>query len=85
MYALLIRKAADLWAGTDPSEVRLYVDGESNEYLRGQVELIRELGLLPPDLAGNDWDADTSRFFIAGDIRRQVAANARRDLTSTRV
>lgn len=85
MYDLLISKAADLWAGSDPSEVRLYVNGQSNEYLRGQVELIRELGLLPPDLTMDDQDADASRVLIARDIRRQVEANDRPTLTFTRV
>lgn len=66
MYNLLIRKAADLWAGTAKSEVNL-----SNEYLRGQVELIMELGVLTPysDLG----DGDVVKQCIARDIRKAVA------------
>lgn len=77
MYDFMIRKAADLWAGAHPSEVRLYVKGEYNEYLRGQVELIRELGLLPPDLIVDEQDGDASRVLIARDIRRRVMQNDR--------
>ena len=70
MYDFLVRKAADLWAGTAPSEVRLYVNGESNEYLRGQVELIMELGIVRP--GGRALDPDHMKALIARDIRVKV-------------
>lgn len=75
MYDFMIRKAADLWAGTDPAEVRLYVHGDTNEYLRGQVELIIEMGLTPPEYCPDEWDADARRVLVARDIRRAVEAN----------
>jgi hypothetical protein len=77
VYDLLISKAADLWAGTVPSEVNL-----TNEYLRGQVELIMELGVLHPYDA---LDSDIVKQNIARDIRRTVADNERPRLTFTRV
>ena len=75
MYDLLIRKAADLWAGSAPSEVNLYVGGESNEYLRGQVELIMDLGVLTPYTEAQDHDH--IKALVARDIRKIVAANDR--------
>ena len=82
MYDLLIRTAADLWAGSAPSEVNLYVNGQVNEYLRGQVELIMDLGVLTPYTDADDHDQ--IKALIARDIRRQVIANDRPTLTFTR-
>lgn len=70
MYDLLIRKAADLWAGSDPSEVTL----DRSEYLRGQVELIVELGVLTP-YTHHLLDQDQSKVLVARDIRDRVSAN----------
>ena len=83
MYDLIIRKAADLWAGSAPSEVNLYVNGQVNEYLRGQVELIMELGVLTPYSDADDHDH--IKALVARDIRRIVASNDRPTLTYTRV
>jgi hypothetical protein len=58
MYELIVSKAADLWAGTDPQDMA------GSEYLRGQVELIRELGIAPYD----DEDGDIVKARIADDI-----------------
>lgn len=64
MYLFMLETAGRLWAGTDPSEVTL-----DNEYLRGQVELIIEMGVSPH---GNRYDHDDHKKFIATAIRYSI-------------
>jgi len=65
MYDLLIRTAARLWDGTDPAEIHL-----GNEYARGQVELIIDLGIVP-NSARLDWD--DLKHQVLADIKENVA------------
>lgn len=66
MYHYLITAAAGLWAGAQPGDVRL-----SSEYLRGQVELIIDMGLSPYGRDGS-LDHDSVKELIAQDIRAKV-------------
>ena len=63
MYDLLVRTAARLWDGTDPAEITL-----GNEYARGQVELIIDLGIAPHR---GDWDEIKNQ--VLADIKKHVA------------
>ena len=65
MDDLLIRTAARLWDGTDPAEIHL-----GNEYARGQVELIIDLGIVP-NSARLDWD--DLKHQVLADIKENVA------------
>lgn len=64
MYRAMVKAAAALWDGTPRGEVTL-----DKEYLRGQVELIIELGVAP---YGNTYDHDQVKEFVATDIRTEV-------------
>ena len=64
MYDLLIRTAARLWDGTDLAEIHL-----GNEYARGQVELIIDLGIAPY----NSLDWDGVKHYVLADIKNHVA------------
>ena len=61
VYATMVKAAAGLWVGTPPKDVTL-----SNEYHRGQVELIAEVGVLHPYLG---LDHDLVKQYISRDIR----------------
>ena len=64
MYDFIIRQAAGLWDGTDPAEITL-----DNEYARGQVELIIDLGIAPY----NSLDWDGVKHYVLADIKNHVA------------
>lgn len=63
MYDFIIRTAADLWQGTDLAEITL-----GNEYARGQVELIIDLGIAPY----TDLDWDDVKHHVLADIKKHL-------------
>ena len=65
MYDFIIRQAADLWDGTDPAEITL-----GNEYARGQVELIIDMGIAPYSYL--DLDHDDVKDRVLADIKRKI-------------
>lgn len=82
MYDFMIRKCADLFAGTSPADVvlrpglRPYFSVEQQflaEYLRGQVELIIEMGIAP--YSTDVYDSDHIKALVARDVRKIVRDN----------
>ena len=63
MYDYIVRTAARLWDGTDPADVHL-----GNEYARGQVELIIDMGIAPH--REEDWDG--LKHLVLADIKRHI-------------